>query len=126
MTKRNLSVVSALKNEDPAKVSRVVRLLWKDIQAAIERGHTLKVIHERLAEGGVSVSYRQFCIYVARLRAQTLANGAASTSTTQSSTAPPGTVQTHDPLANVRERLIRNRPGFNYDDGLPDTEKLIG
>jgi len=31
-----------------------------------------------------------------------------------------------DPLANIRERLIQNRPGFNFDDGLPDKRKLIG
>jgi len=137
MTRRNASMLVALRNEAPKMLIRLLRSLWPDILAALDRGHTLKVIHERLGQDGVSISYRQFCAYVARLRREQ-ANGemgrlipnrdAAGTSIAQGDCPDPNIPQPngHDPLANIRDRLLRNRPGFNYDDGLPDRSKLIG
>src|SRR5215831_1588374 len=68
MTRRNQSMLVALCDEEPKMLIRLLRSLWPDIRAAMDRGHTLKVIHERLAQDGISISYRQFCAYVARLR----------------------------------------------------------
>lgn len=138
MTRRNLSTLVALQNEEPRMLIRLLRSLWPEIQAALDRGHTRKVVHERLGQAGISISYRQFCAYVARLRREHASKKGDNVSVRRSAVA--GSAQdsgpdaeisgqiggVHDPLANVRERLIRNRPGFNYDDGLPDKNKLIG
>jgi len=138
MTRRNLSMLVALRNEEPKVLIRLLRSLWPDIRAALDRGHTLKVIHERLGQGGISISYRQFCTYVARLRRE---QGNSGTGQSVPNRDPVGTLMAQgmrpdpnvpepngsiDPLANIRDRLGRNRPGFDYDDGLPDKNKLIG
>jgi hypothetical protein len=139
MTRRNLSTLVALRNEEPKMLIRILRILWPDIRAALDRGHTLKVIHESLGHGGIAISYRQFCAYVARLRREQrnmekgiavsdrLMHGTpAAQSNGSAHEVPDQKDGLHDPHANVREHLIRNRPGFNYDDGLPDKNKLIG
>src|SRR5262245_29290685 len=64
MTKDFLSGVVALADEQPARVGQLIRIAWPEIKAAMDRGHTLKVIHQRLLKGGVRVSYRQFTAYV--------------------------------------------------------------
>jgi len=68
MNRRDLSKLKTLQEEEPAKVMRLVRLLWPEIRAAIHRGHTQKVIHQRLQEMGVSIGYHQLVVYVNRLR----------------------------------------------------------
>src|SRR5207249_4465998 len=68
MNRRDLSRLKTLQHEEPAKLSKLVRLLWPDIRAAISRGHTLKVIRNRLEEIGISIGYRQLVVYVSRLR----------------------------------------------------------
>src|SRR5215813_10183180 len=135
MNRRDVSRLRTLQQEEPSRVSKMIRILWPEIRGAISRGHTLKVIRNRLEEIGISISYHQFVVYVGRLRredASRLASGTASTTektqgTTHDTVAvDEGTALSKDPLANVRDRLIHNRPGFNFEDGLPDKDKLIG
>jgi hypothetical protein len=95
-----------------------------------------------LALDGLEISYSKLRTYIARLRktdpqilapndipyrGAMLSNapsaeipGAEATFRVISTVKPPD----YDPLANLRERLIR-RPGFHYDDRPPDVKKLI-
>lgn len=59
-----LAGVIALAQENPARFVNLIRNGWPEIKAAIDQGHTLKVIHERLVKGGVRISYRLFTLYV--------------------------------------------------------------
>jgi hypothetical protein len=116
----------------PRRVSKLIRLIWPDIQAALEFGHTLKFIHERLVEGGISISYNQLTVYVSRLRRESPAQrpGQVPSRTEPLAIIPepepskpePGNP---DPLQNYRERCIRNPPGFRSEGGTPDKSKLI-
>jgi hypothetical protein len=66
----NLERLTSLQQENPTKLINVVRLAWPQIKAALDRGHTLKRIHERLLNDGIRISYGLFTVYVKRLRAQ--------------------------------------------------------
>jgi len=57
MNRRDLSRLKTLQDEEPAKLSKLIGLLWPDIRAAISRGHTLKFISSRLQEVGIPISY---------------------------------------------------------------------
>jgi hypothetical protein len=35
-------------------------MVWPDIKAALDRGHSVKVVHERFVKAGVDISYRLF------------------------------------------------------------------
>jgi len=65
---RDLSTLTFLREHTPEKLMPIVRNLWPGIKAALERGHTLKVVHSRLAECGIVISYRLLTCYVSRLR----------------------------------------------------------
>jgi hypothetical protein len=69
MFRRDLSTLTLLREHNtPEKLMPTVRHLWPDIKAVIERGHTLKVVHSRLAECGIVITYRLLTCYVSRLR----------------------------------------------------------
>src|SRR5215468_3433929 len=119
MNRRDLSRLRTLKDEEPAKLSRLIGILWPDIRAAIGRGHTLKFIASRLEEIGIPIKYRQFRLYVSRLR-RTDAKRQAETAQgpvkdfqrlapTQNSTVGERDEVARDPLANIKDRLIHNR-----------------
>lgn len=67
MFRRDLSTLTSLREHTSEKLMPVVRHLWPDIKAALERGHTLKVVHSRLAECGIAINYRLLTCYVSRL-----------------------------------------------------------
>jgi hypothetical protein len=103
-----------------------VRLAWPEIRSALTAGHTLKLIHSLLAEAGITISYRRLSLYLGRIRREeqspkrpTRQPGAPTMPTSNTVTAP------DDPAANIRDRLIRNRPGFDFKADLPDEDKLI-
>jgi hypothetical protein len=68
MFRHDLSKLTSLRERTPEKLMPIVRHHWPDIKAALERGHTLKVVHSRLAECGIMISYRLLTCYVSRLR----------------------------------------------------------
>jgi hypothetical protein len=126
----------ALHDQEPARLISRVRLVWPEIRTALQRGHTLKRIHALLRENGFSIHYQVLSRYVCRLRREDAEKQHAPSRSIAErrpqSNAPSGqdvpreraTTDT-DPLANIRDRLIRNRPGFNYEGGEPDLSKLI-
>jgi hypothetical protein len=54
--------------EKRTKLIDTVRTAWPHIKAALDRGHTIKVVHERLLEDGFHISYRLLASYVKRMR----------------------------------------------------------
>lgn len=149
MRKDFLAGVIALADETPVRLVNLIKNGWPEIKAAIDQGHTLKVIHERLVRDGVRISYRLFTFYVHELLGKTRKprdKGAkprhrttarqkvrkSKISTTNPTAAavsqhegPLSESTQHDPWSNVRERLETNRPGFVWDEeALPDKTKL--
>src|SRR5215468_8950142 len=103
---------------------RLLRQEWSPIQAALQRGHTLRVVHARLLEDGVEISFPLLACYVRRLRREEAAGKLGNPPATlgKLSEAEGATERRieRDPMANVRELLVNKRPGFNYDSNIPD------
>jgi len=135
MKDTGIGKLKKLRDEEPARLISQIRLLWPDVKAALGRGHTLKRVHLLLVENGIAISYQVLSRYVSRLRREDITKhgkSAASnghrhstplTAAGQPETPPDDSIT--DPLANIRERLMRNRPGFNYEGGDPDLKKLV-
>jgi hypothetical protein len=109
----------------------MIRLIWPDIEAAYTMGHTLKVIHERIVQIGIPISYRVFTVYVSRLRRQV---SAAKAEKRQTASLKPGaqvqfanqSTAVPNALANFQDRCIENPPPrFNPEGDRPDENKLI-
>jgi hypothetical protein len=104
-----------------------VRRAWADIKAAIDAGHSLKTVAERLRDCGIVVPYRALTAYVSRLRRED--SSGRLPAPTHAMTAASGRkrkpvpADVFDPLRNVKERE-ENRPGFQFDPE-PDPRKLI-
>jgi hypothetical protein len=75
----DFSRLSSLAQEPPTTLLGCVRMAWPQIQAALERHVALKVIHKRLNEAGIPISYKLLCIYAGRLQ-QEAARHASATS----------------------------------------------
>jgi hypothetical protein len=107
--------LTALQHERPSQKMSQIRLLWPEIKTARAMGHTLKVIHSRIVESGIPMSYPLFKLYVSRLRREEsrpgsrLARAAAA----------------RNPFANYIDRSIENRPRFFETPDPKDLEKLI-
>jgi hypothetical protein len=148
--------VVALREENPTRFVNVIRNGWPEIKAAIDQGHTLKVIHQRLVKNGVRINYRWFTRCVQQLLGkprkgrdespeiapqitargrgekgddstpatplQTTRHGTETASAVESQETPDA--HPDDPWANIRHRLHDNRPGFQWDEDVPDTNKL--
>src|SRR2546425_4195947 len=83
MRRTNLAIMLAgLREEDPDNFVSLVRLVWPDIKAGLDRGHSVKVIHERFVKGGVDISYRLFALYVGQLRREDAQRNLESSPTT--------------------------------------------
>lgn len=50
----------ALQDEVPKTRIAVVRLVWSEVKAALNRGHSLKSVHQRLTEAGIGITYRPY------------------------------------------------------------------
>jgi hypothetical protein len=128
MTRIRLSKLAALRDENPKKLMRLLRRAWPDIKAALERGHTLRVVHARLLEDGVEMSYDLLGCYVRRLRredsSRKLPNPPATADKCSEAQDATESGTDRDPMANVRDLLVKNRPGFHYDGEIPDKKKL--
>lgn len=64
----SLTRLKSLEQENPTQLIRLVRDAWPHINAALQRGHTLRTIHARLVEDGVNISYGLLALYVKRLQ----------------------------------------------------------
>lgn len=152
MPKRDfLAGVIALSQENPKRFLSLMREGWPEIKAAIDQGHTLKVIHQRLVEGGVKMTYRCFTTYVRRFRNESASRGMGIrplapviAGTTEKMEDPPDIPSNAigsevlsaesqsdnnpdaptDPYETIREHLNRTPRGFHWEEDVPDASKL--
>ena len=101
--KKNLSPLKDLGEEKPSKLIELVRFAWPQIEAALERGHRLKRIHEGLLACGIQISYSLFTVYIKLVR---LENGAALY---KSQKLPPTPVRNALPVALPDQAQPRHR-----------------
>jgi hypothetical protein len=128
--KRALSPVAELASEKPATLMAQLRAVWPEVERALEVGHTLRVIHRRLSQMGIPITYRRLTVYRGRLQREKEKNG-RSLAKAQTVILPiaagadgrPGS-KTFDPLFNFREQE-KKRVVWQYPPGPPDESKLI-
>ena len=122
----NRHLIDALSSEKPITKSGLVRSLLPEIDAALQAGHTIKTIWERIHQQETTLSYRVFWLALKRLRAKELkptapANGEKGP--TQSVLPEKSRTSEFDPLANVK-RAQATRQGFYYR-GTEVLEELV-
>jgi len=126
----SLPCLHLLQSQRPVKPMAQVRGAWAEINAALNAGHTLKVIHQRLREDGIEIAYNTLARYINRVRCeqarQTPGAGASYPGRrplkTQALAA-----KSFDPLANAMEALSKPRYSVRdaMCDGDPTKKKLI-
>jgi hypothetical protein len=67
----NFSSLASLADEQPGTLMGCIRMAWPHIRAARDRKVTLKLIHKRLNDAGIPISYKLLAAYVARLQHET-------------------------------------------------------
>jgi len=115
------------KDLHPSTKSGFVRVMLPAIEDALQAGHTRKAVWQQLHEHNPALGYKEFCVYLVRLRKRahqpTALRGEekapAATPTQVSHSSPPE----FDPLANLR-RAQADRPGFHYR-GTEDLDWLV-
>ena len=128
--KRALSPVAELASEKPATLMAQLRAVRPEVERALQVGHTLRVIHRRLNQMGIPITYRRLTVYRGRLerekqksgrvlaKAQTIIPPIAAGIDSGSAS------KTFDSLFNFREQEKR-RVVWQYPPGPPDESKLI-
>jgi hypothetical protein len=107
--------------------SGFVRVMLPAIEDALKAGHTRKAVWQQLHEQNPALGYKEFCVYLGRLRKRAHQPTALRSEEKAlmlipnqvSHTSPPE----FDPLANLR-RAEANRPGFHYR-GTEDLHELV-
>lgn len=122
-TDLNIHPIRALQREKPTTVMGMIRVVWPDIRAALEHGHTLRVVHARLVESGIPVGYRQLSVYLRRLERKQRRVVTKSAASPRAESLSP-TNHARDPLSNIRERA-RKPAGFQFEQKLADESELI-
>ena len=109
-----------------------VRGAWAEINVALNAGHTLKVIHQRLHQDGIEIAYSTLARYISRVRCeqarQTSRTGAiASYPVRRPLKTQALAARGFDPLANAMEALSKPRYSVRdaMCDGDPTKKKLI-
>jgi len=127
MTRRTTRhIIHALSCEKPITRSGLVRSLLPEIDAALQAGHTIKTIWERIHQQETTLSYRVFWLALKRLRAKgskSTASASGEKGPTQSLLPEKSRTSEFDPLANVKQAEA-TRPGFYYR-GTEDLEELV-
>ena len=118
-----------LLNERPNTKMGQIRAAWPHIQEALQAGHTLKAVWERLQADGIDIRYSRLSEYVGRLQRRGIGGTTAVAPAwlqgkdRQKPPPVPDPGPSHDPAANLRERLDRST-GFLYR-GTGTKEDLV-
>ena len=108
-----------------------LRAVWPEVERAIQVGHKLRVIHRRLNQMGIPITYRRLTVYRGRLQREKEKTG-RSLPKAQTVVPPitagidgpgPGS-KTFDPLFNFRAQE-KKRVVWQYPSGPPDESKLF-
>ncbi len=130
--------LAALSERKPRTKAAQARSLWPEIEAALEKGHSLKSVCECLEADGLSMTVQTLGSYMTRMRRMLALGDRPAVSRDQQHriravkdhdepavvTANRSSKTSLDPLANIRERL-GERTGFDYRPELADPKKLI-
>jgi len=105
----------------PQRKAAIIRSLLPGIEAALRSGHCLKEIWAALEGEGLQMSYRVFNKTVSRCRNTKKPTAASGWGKQDKSSEAQSlqetrvqTVETRDPLANLRRLEPENRPGFHW------------
>ena len=130
--KHSPSPVVSLASEKPATLMAQLRAVWPDVERALNVGHTLRVIHRRLNQMGMPITYRRLTVYRGRLQREKEKSGRVLAKT--QTVIPPIAAgkddgsgpasKAFDPLSNFREQE-KKRVVWQYPSGPPDESKLI-
>ena len=129
--KRELSPVAELASEKPATLMAQLRAVWPEVERALEVGHTLRVIHGRLNQMGIPITYRRLTVYRGRLQREKESGRVLAKTQTVIPPIAAGkddgsgpASKAFDPLSNFREQE-KKRVVWQYPSGPPDESKLI-
>ena len=118
-----LEALDALRKELPQAKTGLVKRCLPQIEEALAAGHNRKAIWETLRRERADLGYKEFCVYLGRLR-RAKARAPDDDQRKQSVPAPCSEPpQLHDPFANLR-RADANRFRFNYPS-TPDLDELV-
>jgi hypothetical protein len=125
--------VESLRQEKPAKLIKLIGLAWPEIEAALEQGHTLRRIHQRLVQSGIPISYSLLTVYVKRIRLEAAARynksapapavNAHNVETDRPGTQPKHWQPTPQSIEDNREESELTYSGF-FKEGIPNVRKL--
>ena len=107
-----------------------LRGVWPEVERALQVGHTLRVIHRRLNQMGIPITYRRLTVYRGRLQREKEKSGRSLAKA--QTVIPPiaagadcgSASKTFDPLFNFREQE-KKRVVWQYPSGPPDESKLF-
>lgn len=109
-----------------------LRTVWPDVERALNVGHTLRVIHRRLNQMGIPITYRRLTVYRGRLQREKEKSGRSLAKAQL--VIPPVAAgkddgsgagsKAFDPLINFREQE-KKRVVWQYPSGPPDESKLV-
>ena len=122
--------LTQLLNERPSTKMGQIRAAWPDIHEALQAGHTLKAVWERLQADGLDIGYNRLSEYIGRIqrrspRRRTASAPAPPRAAKEKAASEPVSPSRVDlgPTANLRERLDRST-GFAYG-GTGKKEDLV-
>jgi len=101
-----------------------LRAVWPDVQRASQVGHTLRVIHRRLNQMGIPITYRRLTVYRGRLQREKTKTVTAPVSLAIEGE-PARDSKAFDPLVNWKAQEEKKRVDWKYPSGPPDERKLI-
>jgi len=131
---KSLPNLGSLPANPPTTSTGKVAWAWPQISAALQAGWRMHDVWSALRADGFDIPYKQFRVYVSRLRrrfAQTPAPVVVSKPSTEPVPAAPDTLtkpappSVADPYAGIREqRKLKRQGGFEYDPFSTDKDLL--
>jgi len=115
--------LDALCKELPCAKTRWVKRFLPQIEQALAAGHTRKAVWEKLHQQRADLGYKEFCVYLGRLRGSKAEGPDESRIQRQETAAPSSQPHVHDPCANLR-RAEAERAVFNWR-GTQDLDELV-
>lgn len=110
----------------PKRKAAQVKLLWPQIRACLNVGHSVRDVHAQLVQDGFVIAYTSLCRCITQLRSDNAAGDAVAAPPAKTERPHSGSVvdsrRPVDPLGNVRRLTDANRPGFRYPGTLPEKE----
>jgi Family of unknown function (DUF5338) len=107
----------------PRTKTRWVNRFLPQIEEALAAGHTRKAVWKRLHQQRADLGYKEFCVYLGRLRRSRAKGSDECRIERQERAAPTSPPPTHDPFANLR-RAEAERTVFNWR-GTRDLDELV-